>query len=661
MVHVTIDGQALEVPNGTTVLNAAKMTGIDIPTLCHFEHLQPYGGCRLCVVEVEGARVLQPSCTLPVYEGMVVHTDTPKTEEARKFILTMLFSERNHFCMYCQVSGGDCELQNAAYAEGMTHWPIQPNWEPYPVDASHPYFVLDHNRCILCRRCIRACGELVGNYTLGTADRGAKTMVIADNDVPLGESSCIRCGTCVSVCPTGALIDRQSAFRGRIVDADQVKSICIGCSVGCGIEIVSRDNQLLKINGLWESPVNNGLLCEVGRFQPLNEKRQRILTPMVRKDGVLKAATWGEALATVSSQFRPLSGKNGTGIAAMASTRLPAEALSLFTELFQEKLQAEMVASVEEDFTSSEFFTKINSQIFTDLEGLKNADCVVVIGADLFNSHQVAGFFIKRNLIDRTTLIVIDPGDNKMDERALFSLKLKKGTDTTLLLGLMAAIHKLDLGRNKDEVLYDLTQYSPTYVSEITGIPEETILNASQAIGMAARPVFVYGKGMTGKQTSGEINPLQVLSDLAVTVGGKLISPRGKANSVVAAGLGLNKVFEPGTQKAVFVALGDDHVSQRQVQVLEEAPFLAIQASYASQLTAMADVVLPAEIWAEQEGTFINMEGKVQKTVRGVVPPEGVRSNVEILINLADMMGYELSGDWEKTLNSLLPANAQIS
>ena len=149
MYHLKIDDKEIDVPEGTTVLNAARIAGIDIPTLCDHPALEPYGGCRLCLVEIEGARTLQPACTLPVSDKMVIKTQTDKVKDARKFVLSMIFSERNHFCPYCQVSGSDCELQNAAYGEGMTHWPIQPNWQPFPVDASHPYFVLDHKQNII--------------------------------------------------------------------------------------------------------------------------------------------------------------------------------------------------------------------------------------------------------------------------------------------------------------------------------------------------------------------------------------------------------------------------------------------------------------------------------------------------------------------------------
>ncbi|MCL4506459.1 MAG: 2Fe-2S iron-sulfur cluster-binding protein, partial [Chloroflexi bacterium] len=368
MVNLKIDGINVAVPEGTTVLRAAQAAGVTIPTLCDHKELTPYGGCRMCLVEVEGARTLQPSCTLPASNGMVVLTNTPKVRDARKFVLTLIFSERNHFCMYCPVSGGDCELQNSAYNEGMTHWPLQPNWQPFALDASHPEFVLDNNRCILCRRCIRACGELVGNFTLGVEERGASTLLIADLGVPLGESSCISCGVCLQVCPTGALIERAGVYMGREKDVQRVKSVCAGCSVGCGIEMVVRDNRLLRIEGDWDTSANDGLLCQVGRFEPLKDERERLTTPLVRKDGALKAATWDEALDTVAAKLKPLAGQNGAGIAALTSPRLPAEALYKFEQLFGQALNSPMVASMEP--------LAGTPLLANSLDALKTADCV---------------------------------------------------------------------------------------------------------------------------------------------------------------------------------------------------------------------------------------------------------------------------------------------
>jgi formate dehydrogenase major subunit len=651
MVNVTIDGLSIEVPYGTTVLDAAKIAGIEIPTLCHFPHLEPYGGCRLCVVDVEGARVLQPSCTLPVNDGMVVYTNTPKVRQAREFVLTLLFSERNHFCMYCQVSGGDCELQNAAYAEGMTHWPIQPNWKPFPVDASHPYFVLDHNRCILCRRCIRACGDLVGNFTLASSERGANTMVIADHGIELGQSSCIRCGTCVSVCPTGALIDRQSAYRGRIEDSVSTRSICIECSIGCETELVTRDNQLLKINGVWNSPVSEGLLCEFGRFKPLYDQHQRILTPLVKKNGALKAATWAEALGIITSRLDNWDSSTGRDLAVLASTRLPAEALATVKELFGEKIKAGLVASVEEDYTYTGLrLDREFEQTHGNLNDLKESDCVVVIGADLFENHQVAGFFVKRNLPTGIPLIVIDPFENQMDEYATFTVKPAKGTDMEVLLGFMQQITHQEFQRHQGHLPYDLSLHTPEAVSSTTKVPADQLVKAAQAIGMSAKPVFIYGKGLTGQRNPEAKETILALFRLAQLVNGKLINTKGRANSLAANIYGLDATFDPRPYKTAYIALGDDMISQRQMQLLENVPFVAVQASYVSQLTARADVVLPVETWMEQEGHFVNMEGRLQKTSRCIEAPEQVLSNLEVLNRLAEALELTLQNGWDEPI-----------
>jgi len=414
MIKLTIDGKPIEVLEGTTVLNAARQAGIEIPTLCEHPHLSPYGGCRLCLVEVEGMRTLQPSCTLPAGNNMVIKTNTEKTKAARKFVLTLIFSERNHFCPYCQVSGGDCELQNAAYHEGMTHWALQPNWQPYPVDASNPYIILENNRCILCRRCVRACGELVGNFTLGFEERGARSILVADLGVPLGTSTCISCGTCVQVCPTGALIDRWSAYKGKETQVEKTSTVCTGCSIGCGIDVLSRDNNLVRIEGNWDAKQNEGVICKTGRFIPLDEKRERIVTPMVKKNGSAKAATWKDAIAEVSSKLKSFSGKKV--VAAVASSRLPAEALFNFKQLFATNLKSEMVTALDFDSAASTAFKTaqvLGKPFEGSLSDLQKADCVVLFGIDLVKEQEVAGFFIKRNIPNGTKVIVIDPNPNE--------------------------------------------------------------------------------------------------------------------------------------------------------------------------------------------------------------------------------------------------------
>lgn len=313
-----INGQEIQAEEGSTVLEAAKSAGFDIPTLCHHPALSNWGGCRMCLVEVEPRGLLHPACTYPVSPGLRVQTHSEKVVRARRFVLQWLFSERSHYCMYCAASG-ECELQAAAYAHGLDHWLwARPN-KPQPVDASRPYFIMDHNRCILCRRCIRACAEMSAVHTLGTAQRGAKTMVVADLRVPFGASSCISCGSCLQVCPTGALLDRRSAYMGVETQLASTPSVCFGCAVGCGIVGRSRSDRLVRIDGDWQA-ANGGLLCRLGRFLPLYVEAKRVTTPMMRVNGSLQPCTWDEALSLVGEKVARAGKSVGVAVSGRATT-----------------------------------------------------------------------------------------------------------------------------------------------------------------------------------------------------------------------------------------------------------------------------------------------------------------------------------------------------
>jgi len=386
-VNITINGQKVVAQEGQTIYEAATAAGIDIPHLCHHPAVQPIGACRVCLVEVAKQRTLQPACTFRVFEGMEVQTESPEVVKARKFVLQLLFSERNHYCMYCQMSGS-CELQDLAYRYGMDHWLYERPYPKLPVDSSRVYFEMDHNRCILCRRCIRACGELVGNHTLGLKNRGANTMITADMDTPFGESSCVSCGTCLQVCPTGALMDYNSAYMARRDEVDRIKSTCMACSVGCGVELVVRDNQLLRIEGDWDSAPNKGLLCVKGRFEPLFPDKERVTTPLVKKNGKFVEASLDEALDVVASELNAFAGE----VAAVASGSATNESLSILNKAFDKN-----VWMMEQALAADKF----------DLTSLDEADLFIVTGVDLTEDHQVAGFFVKRGVTNRHAALVL--------------------------------------------------------------------------------------------------------------------------------------------------------------------------------------------------------------------------------------------------------------
>ena len=649
MVQITINGKQIEVPEGTTVLRAAEMAGIKIPKLCDHKELTPYGGCRLCIVEVQGVRVPMASCTLPVSQGQVINTETEALKKSRKFILSMLFSERNHFCPFCQVSGGDCELQNAAYEEEMTHWPIQPGWNNFVVDTSHPYFVLDNNRCILCRRCVRACAEMAGNFTLSVAERGAKSMIVADTDVALGESTCIKCGSCVQVCPTGAIIDRTSAYQVHDKELTPVKSICRGCSVGCSVTLMVRDNRIVRIEGDWEGSVNHGALCEFGRYAPMTDVRKRITTPLMKKNGKLEPVSWNEALKIVADKLKPLSTEKD-GIAAIVSTRLSAETLTAFKDLFAGN---ELVTSIEEGVPTASVsqFAQKQGTFEGKLDMLKTADTVLCIGADLGRAHMVAGFLFKRNLPKGTRLINIDPEKNELDDIANVSLKNKPGSDLALIRGLQAIIVKEGLGRAP--LAISVPEAVIDEAIRETGLTLEQLNQAARILANSITPVILYGNGITAQRDECLIEELY---NLAVLVGAVdqeragLLSVKGQPNSLTAALLGLDQVFELNGQQAVYVALGDDRVSPSLVQRVSKAPYLVVQASYESKLTEQADVVLPVSIWSELEGHYINLDGRVQKAEKVLSAPANVHDNLTVLNELATRMNMSLETNWQQAI-----------
>lgn len=655
MVQLTIDDKQIEVPEGTTVLRAAEIAGIKIPTLCDHKELTPYGGCRLCIVEVQGFRVPIASCTLPVNNGMVVKTQTDSLRKSRNFILSMFFSERNHLCPFCQVSGGDCELQNAAYNEEMTHWPIQPGWNNFVVDTTHPYFVLDNNRCILCRRCVRACAEITGNFTLSVAERGAASMVVADGNDPLGESSCVKCGACVQVCPTGALIDRTSAYQGLDQSMTEIKSICVGCSVGCGIKIIVRDNRVVRIEGDWEGVVNRGAMCEHGRYHPLAEQRTRIASPLMRKNGQLQPVSWDEALGAVADKLKPLSGNAHNGVAAIASTRLPAEALSIFRELFVDGLKSGLVTSTEEGMTTAAVAALADKTGAFEgkLDLLKNADVVMALGANIAKTHMVAGFMVKRARPRGMRLISVNPESEEMDELAHISLKNKPGSDLALIEGLKAIIVKEGLGRapleiqNPEKAIADAVRE--------TGLEFSDLSDAARMLAHGVSPVILYGKGITAQHDAHLVESLLGLATLIGAVDKErvgLLSVKGEANSVAAAQLHLDSQFKLNGQQAIYAAIGDDYVSKGLTERLANAPYLVVQTAYESSLTEKADVVLPVTLWSEQEGHYVSMDGRVQKAEKAVTAPEGVRENSDVLAEIAMRMNMPVSTDWKKSIHA---------
>jgi len=397
-INLTINGQEITAESGQTVLEAAAAAGIEIPTLCHHPALKPIGACRVCLVEVKGQRTLQPACTFPVAPRMVVQTESPKVVAARKFVLELIFSERNHFCMFCEMSG-DCELQKLGYRYGLDHWMYPTYTQNFPVDASPQDFLLDHNRCVLCRRCIRACSELAANHTLDLRQRGALTMLTADMNACLGQSSCIACGVCLDVCPTGALVDKRSAFAGRDSNSDHIAGICSQCSLGCGMQMMVRAGHILRIRGRWDAPVNGGVLCRKGRFQALDDNRPRILSPFKRLNGRQLPIDWENGLEITAARMAAAAPQH---LGLLTTTGATNEALQLLRNIFRRRLQTRQLQLL------NPIVPRLPSLPKGTLADLSRADCILLAGAHPAVSHPVASMLIKRAVDRGCRLVVIE-------------------------------------------------------------------------------------------------------------------------------------------------------------------------------------------------------------------------------------------------------------
>lgn len=334
LVNVTLDGLAVQVPEGTSVLEAARSVGIKIPALCYDPDLSLAGACRICVVEIDGMRNLPASCSTICSEGMVVRTNTPAVIEARRFILKLLISNHPLDCMTCEKSG-NCLIQQYCYDYGVQSSPYEGEKNDYAIDDSNPFYIRDLNKCILCGRCVRACQEIVGHSVIATVNRGFQAKVMPFGDT-IGQSDCVYCGSCIAVCPVGALVEKDMIGKGRKWEVSKVKTVCPYCGTGCTIDLNVKDGKVIGVTGNPEGDVNGRFLCVKGRFgYQFIHSEDRLKTPLVKENGEFREATWDEALRLVADKLGATKEKYGPdAIGVLSSARCTNEEnylLSKFT------------------------------------------------------------------------------------------------------------------------------------------------------------------------------------------------------------------------------------------------------------------------------------------------------------------------------------------
>lgn len=284
MIELMIDGRTIQAEAGESVMTVAHANGIDVPHLCYHPDLSISGGCRLCVVEVEGGHDPIPACNLTVRDGMVIQTQSDQISAMRREIIDLFVSDHPLDCVTCDKSG-DCLLQKYAYEYGVTDTTLDKNVSRQLYQDDNPFFIRDHQYCILCGRCVRVCDEIIGVHAIDFGGRGFETHIATPFDGPMKDSTCVFCGSCVQVCPTAALMPVSRMGKGREWEMDRVKTICGYCGVGCEIEYALKDDKIIYAQAKPDAPVNGEMLCTKGRYGwDFAGHKERLTTPLLRKD-----------------------------------------------------------------------------------------------------------------------------------------------------------------------------------------------------------------------------------------------------------------------------------------------------------------------------------------------------------------------------------------
>ena len=336
-ITLTIDGKEIQAIPGQTILEVARENDIYIPTLCQYAKTTNVGACRVCMVEVEGARTLVASCCMPVNKGMVIKTETPAVKAAQKLVVELLWSSGDHNCLTCE-QNANCELQNLVYWLGIEKPRFEISPPGYPIETTNSMIQRDLNKCILCGRCVRACNEIQVNEVLDFSRRGYRAKVGPAFDTDYIDSICFFCGECVDSCPVGAITFKQARFGGRPWELKKVRTTCTYCGVGCQMDLNIHGGKIVKVTGNREyGQPNEGSLCVKGRFgMDFVHSPERLKTPLIRKDGELKEATWDEAYSYIAEKLAAIKKKHGPdSIAGFSSARVTNEENYLFQKFMR--------------------------------------------------------------------------------------------------------------------------------------------------------------------------------------------------------------------------------------------------------------------------------------------------------------------------------------
>ncbi|HEY3249350.1 MAG TPA: NADH-quinone oxidoreductase subunit NuoG [bacterium] len=671
---LTIDGHEVRVPKGTTVYQAAKHAGIEIPIFCYHDRMPPLGACRMCLVKVEKMPRLQTSCTLEGTDGMVVSTTSPEVVAGQEAILEYLLVNHPLDCPICD-KGGECPLQDQAFRWGPGRSRFVEVKRDYAKPVSlGPVLVLDRERCILCWRCVRF-GELIaGDDALKGFERSFASEINTAFTLPV-QSKFI--GNTITICPVGALTAKSYRFISRPWDNREVSSVCTHCGVGCAVHLDVRGNSITRVRAREAPAVNDVWLCDLGFFgQAYVGREDRLHRPLVRRDGALVDATWDEALDTVARHLRAANGR----AALLGGGRGTNEDAYVLGRFFRTVAGTNTVDS-RVDLAPHGASAAVPWGMVSSIAELGTADVIVLAGCDITEDYPVLWLRMKQAVDRGAKIIAITPKRLEIDRFITHQLVHRYGVGAEVLAALLGG----RTGRRR-------------MGSTPGGVSDEALQAASAVLMAASRPIILIGRLALDAPDGYEA--LDGLQEICRRIGAPLNVMRGKSNEFGAALAGLLPDHGPGGRSlgamradlesiwgepvasergmtapemleagargilSMLYVVGADpatavHHRRSWTEARAGLPFLVVQDAFLTETAQAADVVLPALVIAEKSGTVSNIEGRVQRIDAAVQGPGEARGDWAILSQLSARLGrpiaYSAWGEIFDEMRHLIP------
>ena len=713
MVTLSINGRKVELEAPVTILEAARKNGIDIPTLCHHPALELWGGCRMCLVEVEKMPRLQTACTVRVADGMAVHTETPRVVAARKAILEFFLINHPLECPTCD-KAGLCALQDLTVKYGAVAGRFEEGKRVFPEVVDDPVIVRNMKRCIMCTRCVRMCDGVQGASAIGVIDRGAGSHIEPFSG---GRYNCEYCGNCLTVCPVGAVMSKLHRYTYRPWQMEKtVKTICSFCGVGCTLRLEVRDESIKRVSAEYGDGVNNGLLCGRGRFgYEYADSPERLKTPLIKRDGRLERATWDEALGYAAERLLEIK-KSGGGaaIGGIAGGRTTNEEIYLFQKFLRAGLGTNNIDSIARlGLLPAQ---KILEGIFGQgaaanlISGIPHSEAVLVVASDPTKLNPVMGLEVRAAARAGRKVITIGHVDGLKRHRThRLEAKTGPGQETLIMAGLLGELLKVKplTGENpglEDAIRqWEKTLPGPDEVEKATGVAASLISATAADLKEVSTSSIIAGRELASSMDM-RTNML-LLAALGYILNSRifLISEHPNEQGLIEmgcspdmlpgerplevstfrekyeqawgaginpeAGLTLMEMIEQAgaSIKALYV-LGEDPAFNlpargRVKEALGRLDFLVVQDIFMTETAAMADVVFPALCWSEKDGTYTNLEKRIQKLKKALVK-EGIE-DWRILAEIGKRAGlparYRNVSDIFREIAQVSPIHAGLS